>query len=138
MSESNLMTQEATRTEAQRSKGAVERTRTRPVYNPPVDIVEREQEILVLADMPGVDESSLDVSLEKNVLTIQGTVTPPETGGHGLAYQEFEPGDYHRAFTLSSEVDREGIRATLKNGVLTLALPKAGPAKLRKIQVKAE
>ena len=135
------MPQPAPRAEAPRGNGAVggvERTRTRPVYNPPVDIIERERDILVLADMPGVDEKALDITLEKNVLTIQGTVTPAATGGHALAHQEFEPGDYQRAFTLSSEVDREGIQATLRNGVLSLVLPKSGPARTRKIEVKSE
>jgi len=103
-----------------------------------VDILEKKDEIVVTADMPGVDEKSLDITLEKNVLTIHGMTEPePETTARPI-YAEYGIGDYQRAFTISEEVDRDGIKATMKNGVLRLVLPKAPAAKTRKIEVLAE
>lgn len=116
----------------------VERTRATRVYTPDVDIIERKDDILVLADMPGVDENSVDVTLEKNLVTIYGRVQPEVPEGGTAVYVEYGIGDYERAFTLSDEIDREKIRATVKNGTLRLLLPKAEVAKTRKIQVTAE
>lgn len=123
--------------EAQAPQGT-EWTRSRPVFMPRVDIYETSGEIVILADMPGVDDKHVDITLEKNVLTIHGKVEPTAIEGHTLAYEEYVEGDYQRAFSLSDEVDQNGISAAVKNGVLKLTLPKAAPAKARKIDVKAE
>lgn len=114
-----------------------ERTRDYPCFTPRADIYETDDEMIVLVDLPGVDEGSLDINLEKNVLTINGFVEPTSPEGHRLAVQEYEVGDFTRSFRLSDEIDREGIDAAVKDGVLRLRLPKAGPAKARKISVKA-
>jgi HSP20 family molecular chaperone IbpA len=82
--------------------------------------------------MPGVDEGTVDVTLEKDMLTVYGTV---EAGG-GATYAEYETGDYKRVFTVSDEIDRDGIKATVKNGVLKLVLPKAEQAKAKKIKIR--
>lgn len=116
----------------------VERTRATRVYTPDVDIIERKDDILVLADMPGADETSVDVILEKNIVTIYGRVKPEVPEGNTPVYVEYGIGDYERTFTLSNEIDRDKIRATVKNGTLRLLLPKAETAKTRKIQVTAE
>ncbi len=115
-----------------------ERTRSRRLYRPDVDIIEKDAEIVLIADMPGVDEKSVDITLEKNVLTIHGCVEPEVPEKLKLAESEYGVGDYERAFTLSDEIDREKIQATVKNGVLRLILPKAEAAMARKIEVKAE
>jgi HSP20 family protein len=115
----------------------VERTKQRRVFKPVVDIIERKEDTVLTADLPGVDEKSLDITLEKNVITIRGTVDPDVREGYRLAYGEYEVGDYERAFTLSDEVDKDRIKATLKNGVLRLELPKTVAAKARKIAVSA-
>jgi HSP20 family protein len=114
-----------------------ERTRERRIFTPHVDIVERKNDIVVIADMPGVDENSIDITLEKNVLTIYGAVEADIPENHRLFLSEYGIGDYQRVFTLSDEVDRERIQASVNNGVLRLVLPKAEEAKTRKIQVKA-
>ena len=114
----------------------VERTRTGRVYLPAVDIYETDQDVVLMADMPGVDENSVDVSLEKNVLTIYGRVEPQIPAGHTLAYAEYRIGDYQRSFTISNTIDWERIEGVVKNGVLRLTLPKAGPATTKKISVK--
>jgi len=130
-------TKEIQKKEAETEKG-VERTRSRKVYTPAVDIVEKENEIIVVADMPGADEKSVDITLEKNVLTIYGRIEPEVPEGHRLAVAEYGIGDYQRVFTLSEEVDRDKIKATVKKGVLKVTLPKAETVKTRKIEVMGE
>jgi HSP20 family protein len=129
-------TRDILKKEAEMPEG-VERTRPRKVYTPNVDILEKKDEIVVTADLPGVDETSLDITLEKNVLTIHGMTEAEEATVARPLYAEYGVGDFQRAFTISEEVDRDTIRATVKNGVLRLVLPKAQAAKTRKIQVLA-
>ncbi|HET6514497.1 MAG TPA: Hsp20/alpha crystallin family protein [Thermodesulfovibrionales bacterium] len=115
-----------------------ERTRATRIYAPQVDIIERKNDIMVIADMPGVDETSVDITLEKNILTIYGRVDVETPQDHRLSLSEYGIGDYQRVFTLSDEVDRDKIQATVKNGVLSLVMPKAESARTRKIPIKAE
>lgn len=122
--------------EAQEMEG-VERTRTQRVFMPRVDIYETDNQVVLIADMPGVDEESVDITLEKNVLTIHGYIGENDKEGYGLAYSEYNVGNYERTFALSDEVDRDKIEATMKHGVLQLTLPKAEEARTRKIEVKA-
>jgi HSP20 family molecular chaperone IbpA len=110
----------------------------RRVFLPATDIVEAEDHWLLRADMPGVDEKSLSITVEHDQLIIDGRVTSPEVDNHTLAYGEYETRDFHRSFSLSDEVSRNGIEALLKNGVLRLHIPKAASAKPHKIAVKAE
>lgn len=114
----------------------VERTRWGRVYTPAVDIYETNEAIVLVADMPGVDESSVDVTLEKNVLTIYGRVQPWQFEGHTLRYAEYGIGDYQRSFTISNQIDWEHIEGSVSNGVLRLTLPKTGPAQTKKIAIK--
>lgn len=113
-----------------------EPTRDRHVFVPRVDIYEDGEQVVIVADMPGVNEKSVDIMLEKNVLTIDGTVDFAEPDNFSPVYSEYRVGDYKRRFTLSDEVDRDNIEATVTDGVLRLYLPKAAPAKIRKIAVK--
>jgi HSP20 family molecular chaperone IbpA len=117
--------------------GAAERTRTRPLYAPRTDIFETDDGLVLIADMPGVSPDSVDVTLERQLLTIRGRAedTPPQ--GFSPVYREYQPGDYERSFTLSEELEAERIEASCKNGVLRLFLPKAGPAQTKRIQVRA-
>jgi len=115
-----------------------ERTRNRKVYVPKVDIYETKDAMVLIADMPGVDNQSVDITLEKNVLTITGNVESTSYEGKTLAYAEYDTGDYQRAFTISDEVDQDRIEAAVENGVLRLTLPKIEKAKIRKIAIKAE
>ena len=114
-----------------------ERTRDRLAFVPRADVYETDEAITVVADMPGVDETSVDITLESNVLTINGYVEAVLPEGHRLAYAEYQVGDYQRAFTLSDQIDREGIEAVVKDGVLRLYLPKVTEAQRRKIAIKA-
>lgn len=126
--------------EAQKQQVAemeAERTRDRKAFVPRADIYEDGEDIYVVVDMPGVDENSVEIALEKGVLTINGFVEPISPENYRLAYAEYEVGDYQRSFRLSNQIDQENIEATVKNGVLRLRLPKVGPAKTKKIAVKA-
>lgn len=115
-----------------------EHTRAHRIYTPQVDIIERKDEIVVIADMPGVDEKSVDITLEKNVLTIYGKVEADIPKDQKLILSEYGIGDYQRVFTLSEEIDRDKIKASVKNGVLRLVMPKAESVKTRKIPITAE
>ena len=128
--------QEVQKREAHHVDGA-ERTRPRKVFTPPVDIVETAAAILVRADMPGVNERTVNITLEQGVLTIDGTVEWQEPATHDLVYSEFDVGDFHRAFSLSEAIDQSRIEAKVSDGVLSLTLPKAEQAKARQIAVKA-
>jgi HSP20 family molecular chaperone IbpA len=102
-----------------------------------VDILDTPGEVVLFADLPGIDESQLDVTLDKNVLTIRGHVDPGSMEGYTPARMEYGVGDYERVFTLSDDVDRDGIEATVKDGVLQLKLPKTAQSARRKIEVVA-
>ncbi len=115
-----------------------EPVRNRRVFTPLADIYETKEHILILADMPGVDEQSIDITLEKNVLTIQGFTPSEMEAGLRLVHSECPEGNYRRIFALTEEIDRDGIEATVKNGVLKLVLPKSPKSMARKITVKSE
>lgn len=91
---------------------------------PTVDVVEDEQKLELYADVPGVKQEDLDISVEKDVLTIKGERKGPRLGG-----------SFSRAFTLPKHVDAEKIAASLKDGVLTLTLPKKAEAQPRSIKI---
>lgn len=130
-----MQTQDAVKQEVETVEGA-ERTRANRAYVPRADIYETENDIIIVTDMPGVSQDSIDITVEKNVLSIDGYVNEGYPDNYDLAHMEYEVGDYHRKFTLSNAIDQENIAATVKNGVLRLVLPKAGPAKARKINVQ--
>ena len=119
------------------AESAAERTRDQLAFVPRADIYETDEAITVVVDMPGVDENMLDVMLENEVLTINGFVDLEEPEDLDLVYAEYRVGDYQRSFTLSDQIDRDGIEASLKDGVLRLHLPKITEARMRKIEIKA-
>jgi len=121
----------------EQSRVETESTRNRKIFIPPVDIMEKGNAIVLFGDMPGVDEKSVDITLEKNILTITGTIEPEQYKDYRIAYAEYNIGDYRRSFTISDTIDQDNIKATVKNGMLTLTLPKAEPARAKKIEVKA-
>jgi HSP20 family protein len=116
-------------------KGAGESTRPGFFFTPAVDIFENENEITLLADMPGVDGKSVDIDLRENTLTIQGRIDRQEGGEEATVYREFNWGDYFRQFTITDVIDRNKITAKMDQGVLRLTLPKAEKAKPQKIRV---
>jgi HSP20 family molecular chaperone IbpA len=113
-----------------------EQTVPGPVFTPAVDILETDKDITVLADMPGVGPSDLNIDLNDNVLTLSGEVPSPEGAGETELLREYRTGKYFRQFTLSEVIDQGKIEANLNDGVLRLTLPKVEAAKPRKIEVK--
>jgi HSP20 family molecular chaperone IbpA len=112
-------------------------TEQQTVYRPSVDIVDSPSEVVLVADVPGVDESHLDVTLDKNVLTLRGRVEAPSFEGYTPIRTEYGVGDFERVFTVSDDVNRDAIEATVKDGVLQLKLPKTAQSARRKINVVA-
>ena len=108
----------------------------RPVFLPPADIYETNDAILVMTEMPGVGTDGVDITLERRVLTIRGRSSANEHTGYQRVYNEYADGDYERVFTLSEAIDRDKIEASLRDGVLHLVLPKAEPARARKIELR--
>ena len=106
-------------------------------FTPTVDIFEKGETTVIMADMPGVGADDIDVTLERQVLTLTGRVKPHTPEGYRRVSSEYREGDYMRVFTLSDEVDQQKIKADFKNGVLRLELPRAVEAKPKKISVKA-
>ena len=115
---------------------SAERTRWGKVFTPVVDILETKNDLRLFAEMPGVDQNSISVTIDQGVLTIQGNVDTTPIEGFELEYKEYDVGDYQRTFTLTDTVDQEKISANYNNGVLELILPKAEQAKPKKIEVK--
>jgi HSP20 family protein len=114
-----------------------EATRPGPVFSPTVDIFETEKELMLLADMPGVEVKDLSIDLNDNVLTVSGDVDPPEGKDEVDLLREYRTGKYFRQFTVSEVIDQAKIGAELKDGVLRLNMPKIEAAKPRRITVKA-
>jgi len=117
--------------------GDYERMSPRTTFIPRADIYETDQNVVVIVDMPGANEDSIDIMLEENTLVIDGKSTFDAPDGYSLVFAEFEAGDYERKFRITDQIDREKIDATYKDGVLRLTLPKAEQAKARKISVTA-
>ena len=118
-------------------KSAGETMRPGPVFIPAVDILENANEIIVLADMPGVDSKSIDIDLKDDQLTIMGRIDRVEGEKEVSLYKEFNWGDYFRSFSLSEVIDQSKITAKMDQGVLRLTLPKGEKMKPRKISVTA-
>jgi HSP20 family protein len=123
--------------EKQELASPAELTRPGLVFTPSVDIFENEREIVLLADMPGVQAQALNIDLRDNTLTLEGGVESFEADGEEAVLIEYEVGKYYRQFSLSEVIDQNKIDAQLNNGVLRLTLPKVEKAAPRTITVQA-
>lgn len=121
------------------TRKSVEHEHTRPgrTYQPDVDIIETDGELLLRADLPGVDEKSVQVSLEDGVLSIRGDVSLAPYENLTPVYTEYEVGNYEQRFRVSSRIDAARIAARLTDGVLELHLPKVAEAQPRQISIEA-
>jgi len=99
------------------------------------DIFETDQALTVVLEMPGVNKDSVDVRVENDLLSVEGRVDFSNYAGLQPVYTEYNVGNYARGFQLSSKIEQDAISAELKDGVMTLVLPKAEKAKPRKIEV---
>lgn len=116
---------------------SAERTRSGTCYRPNVDILERAEELVVLADIPGASADDVDVNFEDGTLSIYARVEPRQPAETEYLVREYGVGDYYRTFRVSEAIDASKIAAEFADGVLTLHLPKAEAAKPRKIAVKS-
>lgn len=106
------------------------------IYVPNVDIREDSECIRLEADMPGVDQESVDVSVDNGVLTVEGKARFDVPQGCQWVGQEYGVGRFRRDFTLSDAVDVDGIKARVSQGVLEVTLPKREKVKTRKIKIE--
>ena len=126
-------------TKAEGDVTRAEQTRDRQVYSPQVDIIEADDGLLLLADMPGVSAPDIDIQYEDGQLIIHGKVDPRQDDSKtSYLLREYGVGDFYRSFRIGDGIDVDSIHAELKDGVMTLHLPKADALKPRKIAVQAK
>jgi HSP20 family protein len=130
---SELQTSDRTRMPQQMPN---EQERNQPFVVPPVDVFEDESGITLLADLPGVSRDRLGIRVDGESLVLEATAATLQPENMQLVYGEAQYPSYRRQFTLSRELDASRIEASLKDGVLKLAIPKLEEAKPRRIEVR--
>jgi HSP20 family protein len=105
------------------------------LFVPTADIFETDQALTMVLEMPGASKDSVEVSIEDDILTIEGRIDFSKYQGLQPLYTEYNIGNYSRNFEISSSIEQGGIRAEMKDGVMTLVLPKAERARPRRISV---
>ncbi len=115
---------------------ATEQTRPGLVFRPDVDILERPDAYVIHADMPGVSEKTVEIDLDKGVLTLNARAAEDEDEDvKRPLHAEYRSGGYHREFRVSEDIDAASVSATMKDGVLELLLPKSAESQPRRIAV---
>jgi HSP20 family protein len=122
----------------QEVQGAGEPTKGGFTFVPAVDIFESEEALTLVADLPGVSPEGIRIDLKDDQLTVAGVADDPSDPQERVLLKEYETGHYLRQFALGEVIDQSRISAQLKNGVLTLVLPKVEKAKPRRIEIKVE
>jgi len=129
-----MATNDLTARDQQRNAQNREETRAEERFlRPAVNIMEEESGLLLTADLPGASKQSIDIHVEKGILTINAPV-PKQMPGRPI-YSEFEWAPYYRQFQIPDAIDQAAVKAEFSNGVLSLRLPKAEAAKPRRIEV---
>ncbi len=116
----------------------IEKKQEYEIVRPYADILQKDDAFYILIDMPGVDKKDLNISIDKDTLIIEGKTSYPNFEKEKLWEQEFDNVKYVRKFTLADTVDKEKIKASLKNGVLKIYLPKVAELKPKKIKIEME
>lgn len=101
------------------------------VYSPNVDVFETEAELLFRVEMPGVDQSSVEISIEKDQLILEGKFVPPTESRGQVRLAEYREGNYFRKFTIGKAIHSDKATAKMKNGILELTIPKMEPKKTK-------
>jgi HSP20 family molecular chaperone IbpA len=114
---------------------AQESTTPMRAFVPSTDIYETEEALTVVLEMPGVSKDNVDVHVEDDVLTVEGRIDFKKYEGLRPVYSEYNIGPYRRSFRLSNQVDQSKIEAEMRDGVITLMLPKSEKAKPRRISI---
>ena len=118
------------------NKKGIEKIGNNPTYLPAVDILEHKDRLVVIADMPGIEEESVNIDFEDGILNIKAKVQPMNTDGYKALYTEYQTGDYQRSFSVPDEINVEKISAAVKHGVVTITLPKSDKPQARKIPIQ--
>ena len=116
--------------------GEIEAKDQAAYFKPATDVFENENDIRLSLDMPGVKKDGVQIMLEKGILSVSGNINTTDYENYKPLYTEYNVDHYTRRFEIPDAIDQDKIEATLKDGVLTLTLPKAEAAKPRKIEVK--
>lgn len=111
-------------------------TAERQTYRPQVNIYEIDDNYILVADVPGAGEGDIDLSIEKDVLTLTAKIEEPHFDGFEPRWRGYGVGDWKRSFRLGDVIERDGVDATIKDGVLRVTLPKAKESLRKSIPVK--
>lgn len=114
-----------------------EGTRPGPVFRPDVDILEEAEHFAIYADLPGADEKSIDVRLDRGTLTLDARLASQPEARWTPIHAEYRLGSYHREFRIPEDIDAAGVSARMHNGVLELVLPKSAERRPRSVPVQA-
>lgn len=136
MSETALKTHDGSANQ-QRETARPAQVGRRLTYTPQVDILEQPEGLVLHVDLPGVKADSVEVNFERGELTVKARREGARRPGTSLV-EEFEPGDFYRAFLISQDIAADQITAELKNGVLTVRCPRSPAAQPRRIAVKGQ
>lgn len=117
------------------AEGNTERTVSGRYFTPAADIFETAKELVLMVDMPGVQKDRVNIRLDNDELEIEGQVSAEGFEKMQVLFSEYNIGNYYRRFSLSNEIQKDSIEAGMKDGVLTLRLPKTPRAQPRKISV---
>jgi len=131
-----MITQEVAPREKRELTQTEERTEVGKFFSPCTDIHETERAVVVSMEVPGVDKDSIDIRLDKGVLTVKGTIEATRYETLRPIYSEYNVGNFVRTFTVSTKIDGAAISAAVADGVLTIELPKAAEAVPKRITVK--
>ncbi len=131
-----MVTQEVAPREKREVAQAEERTEAGKFFSPYTDIHETEKAVIVSMEIPGVDKGSIDIRLDKGVLTVKGAIDGSKYESLRPIYSEYNVGNFVRTFTVSTKIDSGAISASVADGVLTLELPKAAEAVAKRISVR--
>ena len=115
---------------------AQEQTRPMRAFLPTADIFETDDALTVVLEMPGVDRNNIDVNVDNGVLMIEGRIDFSKYEGLQPVYSEYNIGPFRRNFRISSRIDQDKLKAEMRDGVITLTLPKAEQTKPRRIEVR--
>ncbi len=135
------MVKKTTDTEMQKQEQPVQQAEIShdvPVFIPDADIFEDDASVVVMLDMPGVPEKGIDIQIENDLLTVTGQQNEQRPSGFNLIYQAYDTGIFRRSFRILADIDRSKVAAKLRNGVLSVTLPKSAKAQPKKIKVATE
>lgn len=108
-----------------------------PLLKPRIEVMETESGYRIVADMPGVSLNNVELVLSGDRIELNGEAQDDSVPGYRMTHREYHPGTFSRTLSLPDDIDREQVRAELKNGLLTINLPRSKAARPRSIKIEA-